>query len=59
MSKTYYDSLPEDYQKIIDEGWEVGLKRCYEFLEENEAVVESNLILNAQRFKITEKHKQD
>ena len=40
MSKTYYDSLPEDYQKIIDEGWEVGLKRCYEFLEENEAVVE-------------------
>lgn len=40
MSKTYYDSLPEDYQKIIDEGWEVGLERCYEFLEENEAVVE-------------------
>ena len=40
MSKSYYDALPEEYQKVIDQGWEVGLKRCYEFLEENEAVVE-------------------
>ncbi len=40
MNKSFYDSLPADLQKVVDDGYTVGVEELYKFMAENDRLQE-------------------